>query len=156
MTLVAPVFELSLVGIFDPGVPHKERIVLRPTQSVDLSNFALIVGIYINQAFVPLKDQFFWIGSRVVAPPCWLVIYTDTGEYVETKHQETGEPVHIGHWGRATTMFGRSYVTVDNNSYPLGVAVLKIGGLSTWSLASPAPAVAPSPLLQNLRRLSKP
>lgn len=155
MTVVAPVFELTLVGIEDPGVPHKERIVLRPTQAVDLSNFALIVGIYTDTGFVPLKDQFFWVGSMVVAPPCWLVIYTDPGEYVETKHQLTGEPVHIGHWGRPTTMFGASSITADNKSYPLGVGIMRIGGLSTWFVPPRAPTVAPS-LLPHLRKLSKP
>ena len=41
---IFPIIELSLIGVADPAVPNQERIILWPTQHVDLTNIAIIVG----------------------------------------------------------------------------------------------------------------
>jgi hypothetical protein len=132
MTYVAPVFELSVIGIFDEGIPHQERIILRPTQAVDLSNFALLVGYQAAEGIVPFNDHFRWLGPGVIGPPSWLVIYTDSGTDVETTHQETGEPVFIKHWGRSHTFF-------NDGPFTLAVGVMRIGGFTSWLAKKPIP-----------------
>ena len=136
MTYIAPVFELSVVGIFDAGVPHKERIVLRPTQAVDLSHFALIIGVNTATGVVPLTDLFRWLGPATIAPPSWLVVYTDPGEDVETVHEQTGEPVHVRHWGKSHTLFIDSEVQIV-------VGVIKIGGFVSWLAPKPETSLLP-------------
>ena len=131
MTYVAPVFEIAVVGIFDPGVPHKERIILRPTQAVDLSHFALIIGVNTDTGIVPVNDFFRWLGPATIAPPSWLVIYTDSGSDIETEHEQTGEPVFIKHWGKAHTLF-------INSPLQIVLGVIKIGGIATWFAPKPA------------------
>lgn len=139
MTYVAPIFELSVVAVVDAGVPHRERIILRPTQAVDLSLFALVIGSQTEIGMVPWSDHFRWLGPQTIGPPSWLVIYTDGGQDVESTHEQTGEPVYIKHWGRAHTIF-------NNTPFPIMVGVLKIGGFVSW--------IAPKPgqLLPNLLR----
>ncbi len=136
MSYLSPVPELSVIGIFDAGVPHRERIVMRPMQAVDLSYFALIVGVQSKTGIIPLNDCFRWLGPKVIGPPSWLVVYTDTGDDVDTSHTTSGEPVHIMHWGRTRTLFIDAGVQ-------LVVGVIRIGGLVSWLAPKPA-ALLPS------------
>jgi hypothetical protein len=131
VTYTAPVFELSVVGIFDAGVPHQERIVLRPSQAVDLSLFALIIGVNTDTGIVPVSDFFRWLGPATIAPPSWLVIYTDSGNDIETVDEKTAEPIYIKHWGKAHTLF-------INSPSQIILGVIKIGGLTTWIAPKPA------------------
>lgn len=102
-----PVFELSLVGVADAAVPNRERIVLRPTETVNLAQFSILLGLQNNQGVVtPLNDAFFWFGELLVAPPSWLVVYTGAGEFLESRMPVTGEKAYSFHWGRLFTAFG--------------------------------------------------
>jgi hypothetical protein len=97
-----PVFELSLVGIADRGVPNHERIVLRPTEAV----FGVALGVQsAADLATPVIDQFFWFGELVVSPPSWVVIYTGPGEFQESRDPQTGQLVYAFHWGKPSTVF---------------------------------------------------
>lgn len=105
MTYIPPIYELQVLGVFDPGIPNRERIVLRPTQRVDLSAFGLIIGLPSGNDLVPLDDNFFWFGPRIVEPPSWIFLYTSPGEDQDTTLVQTGERSLILHWKRAVTVF---------------------------------------------------
>jgi len=135
MSYIPPIFELSVIGVFDAGVPHKERIVMRPTQAVDLSYFALIIGVQAETGVVPLNDFFRWLGPATIGPPSWLVVYTDSGQDIETTHEDTGEPVHIKHWGRSHTLF-------PDTTAQVVLGIIKIGGLVSWLAPKPARPLA--------------
>lgn len=136
MRYIPPAYELNIVGILDAGVPHRERIVLRPTQPLDLSYYALILGVQTTTGIVPLNDCFRWLGPRVIGPPSWLVVYTDPGQDIDTTHETSGEPVHIVHWGRTHTMFVAT-------GAQLVLGVIRIGGLTTWLAPMPTAGLLP-------------
>lgn len=122
MYILPPVHELTFVGLFDAGVPNRERLVLRPTEPLNLAGFALVVSAVGDGGVTPLPDQFFWFGERWVVPPAWIVVFTGPGAFREGAHQETGEPVLELHWGR------RNVFLSDPR---LAVSLLRIGAITT-------------------------
>jgi hypothetical protein len=101
-----PPLELSLFGLLDPGVAGKERIILRPTESVNLAQFGILLGYKLeNGNVIPLYDNFFWFGEIVVPTPSWIVVFTGKGQFNVSKHPQTGQPAYILFWGREGTIF---------------------------------------------------
>lgn len=100
------VYELSMIGVVDAAVPNRERIVLRPTQTINLAQFGIILGQKgDNELVTPLLDHFFWFGEFVVQPPCWLVVYTGPGVFSQTRDPVSNETAYSLHWGKTTTVF---------------------------------------------------
>ena len=139
MYILPPVHELSVVGIFDPGIPNRERIVLRPTQPLNLAAFALILSATAPEGVTPIPNQFLWLGERWLSPPAWIVVFTGPGRFQEGAHQTTGEPVLELHWGQPGVVLGRPGVAVS---------VIRIGALTSQVTPITAPAVP----LARLRR----
>ncbi len=103
-----PVTELTIVIVGDPGVPNKERIILRPTQTIDLGQFSMTVGIRDKDnpnLVVPLQDHLFWFPNLVIEPPSWIFLYTGKGTYEKTNLAGTSETAHVFHWGREIVLF---------------------------------------------------
>jgi len=103
-----PIVELTIVAVADAGVPNRERIVLRPTQEVNLGQFGMTVGIRNSDnpnLIVPITDFFFWFPNLVVEPPSWLFLYTGKGTYERTTVTGTSETAHVFHWARDTIIF---------------------------------------------------
>jgi hypothetical protein len=103
-----PINELTIIGVADPGVANRERVLLRPTQSVNLGQFGMTVGIRDtnNPNFiVPLTDNFFWFPNIVVGAPSWLFLYSGKGIYMKTTVTGSSEPAHVFHWNRDITLF---------------------------------------------------
>lgn len=126
MYIIPPVHELTIVGVFDAGSPNLERIVLRPTESLNLAGFALILGVPLSGGGVtPLADQFFWFGEKWISPPSWVVVFTGPGQFREGTHPTSGEPVLELHWGRGNVVFG---------SHALSVSIVRLGGISSHLL----------------------
>jgi len=98
--------ELHFVGVADPGVPNYERIVLRPTQDVELLGYGVALGIgSLEFGAKPVFDNCFWFPSGVVAPPSWVLIYTGRG--TPQILEDRGETLHTFHWQRPYTLFTR-------------------------------------------------
>lgn len=104
---------LTLVGVFDRGVPNRERIVLRALQSVEMAQYGIIVGW--NDAgpdgpIRPFNDLFYWFGDGVVQPNETIFVYTGKGEARKTTVEGSNAPAYAVHWGKANTMFADSRV----------------------------------------------
>jgi hypothetical protein len=107
-----PPLELSLLGLYEPGVPGKERIILRPTESVNLAQFGILVGYKVNpQNITPFNDSFFWFPETVVSTPSWIIVFTGQGKSETVKHPQSGQPVYVFYWGRKKTIFHDSRVS---------------------------------------------
>jgi hypothetical protein len=102
--IVFPVIsDLSIVGVYDAGVPNAERVYLRAHFDVSLAEYFLMTGYAAGAGFaVPLTDVF-WLGPAAVTANTWLVIYTGPGQDHFTAHQ--GDPLMVRHWGKPTTLF---------------------------------------------------
>jgi hypothetical protein len=100
------VYELSMIGVEDAGVPNRERIILRPTQPINLAQFGIIIATKgTNELLTPLLDHFFWFGEFTAYPPSWLVVYTGPGEFLQTRYPIGNEIAYSLHWGKPTTAF---------------------------------------------------
>jgi hypothetical protein len=103
-----PIFEVTILAVGDPGVPNRERIILRPTETVNLGQFGMAVGIRSAEnpnIVLPVNDNFFWFPSIIVTTPCWVFLYTGKGSYEQTTLAGTSETAHVFHWGKDVTIF---------------------------------------------------
>ena len=106
--ILETIHELMIIGVADPGSPNQERIVIRPTQTVNLAGFGLYLGVpKADGMIVPLWDHFFWFGEIVVTAPSWIIVYTGSGMYQKTRLPGTWEEAHTFHWGKPFTVFGQ-------------------------------------------------
>jgi hypothetical protein len=104
---LAPILELELRGVFDAGVPNKERIVLRASQPVEVGAYALILGNRSASAghVTPLAESLYWFGSAVVPAEDWLMVYTGRGQATKVPTTDGKSMIWVGYWGRQTTIF---------------------------------------------------
>src|SRR5947207_14823326 len=109
MFLFPPIFEASIVTVADPGVPNKERIVIRPTQTVNLGQFGMTAAVQAPtnpNLVIPLMNSFFWFPSYIIEPPSWVFLYTGAGKSEVTTLAGTSETAYVFHWDSKTTIFG--------------------------------------------------
>jgi hypothetical protein len=100
-----PITELSMIGLADAGTPNHERIVIRPTERINLAQFGIVLGYRSEAGLVaPYKDQFFWFGEQEIAPPSWIVVYTGPGKFRQSIENNFGQ-VYWYYWGRHQTAF---------------------------------------------------
>ncbi len=116
MTYVQPaISELALVGVADPGVANKERVVLRPTQVVALKQFGITLGMFdpSSGGARPIFDNTFWFPDLLVEAPAWILVYTGRGKSTEGR---------LPNGDRVVTLFWHRQYTVFDN--PIHVPVL--------------------------------
>jgi hypothetical protein len=100
-----PITELSMVGVADAGVPNQERILLRPTDRINLAQFGIMLCRRSDTGLVtPFRDQFFWFGEVEVTPPSWIVVFTGPGKAYQSVEKNFGQ-VYWHYWGKRTTVF---------------------------------------------------
>ena len=128
-TFLPTVHELSIVGVFDAGVPNRERLVLRPTEVTNLANFMVVLGIRNpdGTAF-PLGEHTFWLGEKTIAPPSWIFLYTGSGQAQDTVLPESKEPAYVFHWGKPVTLFSNDKIV------PM---IFRLGGVAVGLPAHP-------------------
>lgn len=102
--------ELSVIGVDRPGAPDEERIVLRPTEEINLGYFGIILGREAGEGVQPLVNFFYWFNEITVAPPSWIFVYTGPGEAGWTTTRETGEDALVLHWGMRHTVFDQEKI----------------------------------------------
>ena len=146
MYILPPVHELTIVGVFEAGVPNRERIILRPTEPINLASFALVLTMTGQDGLViPLPDHFFWLGERWLVPPAWIVVFTGPGRYQEGIHGSSGVPVIELHWGKSSVLFG-----------PPGIAVSLIRISAIASTILPPAQIAAQPAASTLPSATNP
>ena len=102
--IIPPLFEFGNLTVADAGIAGNERIVVRPTESVNLAQYAIILGWRdANGITIPLDYYLFWAGDMIVKPPCWIVVYTGRGQ--PKCEAQNGQSVYFFYWGRESTVF---------------------------------------------------
>lgn len=108
MTLLAGIAELQLFGVFDRGVPNKERVVLRPTVAMDIGAYVVIAGVRApppHNLISPLRDHMFWFGSGVLTANDWIFLYTGHGTPSKYPNAEGSGQIYTTYWGHDLTIF---------------------------------------------------
>lgn len=98
--------ELELAGVFDRGVPNKERIAIRARVAVDMAQFGVILGLKMaNGEAWPLHDNFFWLGGGAINALDWILLYTRAG--APSSYVPDGQTckVYSVFWGKPTVVF---------------------------------------------------
>jgi hypothetical protein len=129
--------ELKLIGVFDAGVPRRERIVLKVEQRLDIGWYALALAMRAQPAGTaqPLPDSLFWIGSGTVDPNDWFFIYTGAGSKTTMPAEGAHGKLFIEFWGRDVTVFHDSQI----------VPVLwRLSGVTIERVDPPLPSLGPS------------
>lgn len=109
--IVSGIGELTIVGVFDRGVPNFERIAIQANQTTDLGKYGIMLGVKgsSGQAF-PIRDNLFWFGDGLLPPNDWLFLYTGPGEPRAAEAPGgTGRLISL-HWGRDRTVLHSSVV----------------------------------------------
>jgi len=103
--------ELALVGVAYAGVPNEERVVIRPTQTLQLSTFGVAAGSFdaATGGTRPFFDSVFWFPDLFVSPPAWILLYTGIGTPRSTQ-LENGEALITLFWQRKLTVFDNPHV----------------------------------------------
>lgn len=137
---VGTIGELVIQDVYDRGVPNQERILIRPTQAVNMGQYGIMLGVKDSQTIesaLPVNDCLFWFGDGIVEPQSWIFIYTGPGTGRKTEMQNK-EPAYVLHWGRTHTVFANSLVVpilfrVDAVYLGRTPANLPQAALESWS-----------------------
>ena len=118
--------DLEMFGVYDRGVATNERVVLRAHTTVDLTYYALMVGITPNngQTVYPAQDFFLWLGNTTIEGPAWVFVYTGKGQSSVSREKHTGEPIHSIYWNRPNVLLAEA------NVFP---ALIKFGDVQIYS-----------------------
>ena len=99
--IVGNITELSVVGVFERGIPHQERIVISVNEIVSMGQFGLLLGIRQQEgAAFPIRDNFFWFGDGYLSRGDWIFVYTGPGDTRVVELPGTIEKLYSLHWGR--------------------------------------------------------
>ncbi len=111
MLHLEPILELEIVGIYDRGIPNKERVVLRPNMALNLQGFVLGAGWeFPNGTVFPISDRTLFFTEQWIDVESWVVIYTGKGASLVSE-MPTGETAYTYHWGRSAVLFSNPRFT---------------------------------------------
>lgn len=100
------IYELEVYGVFDRGVPNKERIAILAKQPVNIGQHGVMIGIRENSGrALPIKDNLFWFGDAQLNAGDWLFIYTGDGKPSVSELPNSISRIFSIHWGRPKTVF---------------------------------------------------
>lgn len=106
-----PLDELAIIGVFDRGIPNKERIVLCANESLELAPYGLMLGIRGSDGFaVPIRDNLLWFGNGLINKGDWIFVYSGPGEPKVTEVPNNTEKMYSVHWGRKKVILSSSEV----------------------------------------------
>jgi hypothetical protein len=162
-TFLRTLDEFSFLGVFDRGVPNRERFVFRPTRQVKLSEYIVSLAAKVDSprpglpvTFLPIPEYTLWFNHEgMIGPDYWIFVYTGPGERQMTKEAATKEPALVLHWGLENTVLS------DPATEPIllhldGIAAPSISLFSNilQNLHDPMPeSDAQNALLERLRAL---
>ena len=108
--IVSDLVELSVVKVFDSGIPNKENIAICVNEPTNMGQFGLMLGISMSEKMAaPIHDQLYWFGDGSVQAGDWIFLYTGTGS-PRTTDEEDGTKIYTVFWGRETTIFATTQV----------------------------------------------
>lgn len=106
MIRITDITDIELFGVYDRGVPGKERVVIKVLNDLNIGEYALVIGMQESSgAAVPLYDHFFWFGVGYLKASQWIHVYTGIGRPTSGKGEITKEDIFNVYWGKEKTVF---------------------------------------------------
>ena len=108
--------ELEIFGVYDRGIPNKERIVLRANLDTNLSTYCLVLGFTGGNPNIifPVSDHFLWLGNIIAAQNSWIFIFTGPGTPAVTQEINTKFPVQNIFWNKRNVVLDNQDLTPAN------------------------------------------
>lgn len=107
------VSEIVLYDVEHRGSPNFERIPMYINQTVEASNFGVLlaqVGDTAHSA-LPILDHFFWFGQGILNAGDWIFLYTGQGSPKADNYEGVpGAKIYSVHWGKMNTIFANSTI----------------------------------------------
>jgi hypothetical protein len=111
-TILRQLDEFDFVGVFDRGVPNRERFVFRSTRQVKLSEYIVTLAAKTDPpqpglpaSFLPIPQYTLWFNYEgLIGSGFWIFVYTGPGERQMTRESSTKEPALVLHWGLKNTV----------------------------------------------------
>ncbi len=98
--------DVELIGVADPGVPNKERIILRPWVDTNLQSYVVGLGKDIDgEGFVPIGNRIFFFTQTIPESGSWVIVYTGEGVSTQSELPTTGEKTYTFFWGFKNVIF---------------------------------------------------
>jgi len=101
--------ELEVVGVADPGVPNKERILLRTKWEIEnIQAFMVGLGVLSSEEdaqVTPLRNYVFYFTHCRPEVNSWIILYTGNGEPQTTEIPTTGQRAYTFFWGFDRVLF---------------------------------------------------
>jgi hypothetical protein len=112
---------LAMVGVWNRGVPNRERVVLVATEQTNLGKYALVTARRTNQGYEPQADHFHWFQDQDLAVGVYVVVFTGSGQAGWTTLQGSGALTWVVHAGYPHVLYANTSIV------PL---LVEIGGIS--------------------------
>lgn len=104
--IVSDIIELDVHGVFDRGLPNKERIAIYVKSPLNIGQYGLMIGIKASGGTaIPIRDNLFWFGDGFLNAGDWIFIYTGAGTPRASNVPGSNAKLYISHWGKPTTIF---------------------------------------------------
>ena len=99
---------LALAGIFDRGIPNRERVQLNVLADANLSYYVILDTTYINpQGISNLLRHAFWFPPQGAKAGEQVILYTGPGLHMSQRNL-FGVTVHYFYWGLKNTIWNKS------------------------------------------------
>lgn len=103
--------ELSVVKIFDRGLPNKESIAISVEEDTNLGQYGILVGLYQGDGLAtPFVDHLFWFGDGLVRKGDWLFVHTGPGSPSKTSTTDGNRTIFSIYWGKRQTIFANTNI----------------------------------------------
>lgn len=100
--MIEPLPPLELFGVYERGVPNRERIVLRVNAPVQLREYGIVLGWDApGNTLYPATDNFLWLGPTFIDVASWVFVYTGSGQQTMTQEINSKDPAHVVYWNRS-------------------------------------------------------
>lgn len=105
--IVETIAELTIVDVYDRGVPNQERIALQANEMLNMGQFGIMLGVRASEdSAYPIKDNLYWFGDGYVSKGDWIFLYTGPGEPRTSEIPNAQNKMYTVHWGRDSTVLG--------------------------------------------------
>lgn len=109
--IVELVSELSLVRVFDRGVPNKESIAFTVNESTNMGRFGVMLGVSSGVGMAtPIQDHLYWFGDGYVQRGDWIFLYTGSGNPMSGKASDGVSNLYTCFWGKSSTVLANSQI----------------------------------------------
>jgi len=106
-SFIPAINEIRLLGVFDAGIPGKERVVLKVEADIDIGWYAIILSSKTASTghAIPIRDSMYWVGSGIVSANDWIFLFTGSGTKSTVPAADGKAKLFLEYWGRPQTIF---------------------------------------------------